>query len=183
MQANASVTAFALLRCVIALSTRQIPTEDASDLYSIDRSIRERVLSAHRSGAKNPTLIFEEVMETSEKLMDDATARNSRQPATVRLQNPYILQNDRAADGIGRTLLARVQPLFRKCLCPTVKSGSRFAPDLILEDASRPDAECLRALRFGAEALRVGFPRHEHGTGSSLLFCRATLLRISLESR
>jgi hypothetical protein len=35
------------------LGTRQIPTEDAGDLDSIDRSIGERVLSAHRSGAKN----------------------------------------------------------------------------------------------------------------------------------
>jgi len=34
------------------LGTRQIPTEDASDFDSIDRSERERVLSAHRSGAK-----------------------------------------------------------------------------------------------------------------------------------
>ena len=35
------------------LGTRQISTEDASYLDSIDRSIGEGVLSAHRSGAKN----------------------------------------------------------------------------------------------------------------------------------
>jgi hypothetical protein len=38
------------------LGARQIATEDTSDLDSIDRSIRERVLSAHRSGAKNSDL-------------------------------------------------------------------------------------------------------------------------------
>jgi hypothetical protein len=35
------------------LGTRQVPTEDSGNLDSIDRSERERVLSAHRSGAKN----------------------------------------------------------------------------------------------------------------------------------
>jgi hypothetical protein len=35
------------------LGTRQIPTEDTGDIHSIDRSIGERVLSAHRPSAKN----------------------------------------------------------------------------------------------------------------------------------
>ena len=63
------------------LSTRQIPTEDASDLDSIDDPYENACSAPIAPAPRIPTLIFEEVMESSEKLMNGATARNSRQPA------------------------------------------------------------------------------------------------------